>query len=702
MAHEFTHLIHLNEGGTIDGANIHMEDVWVDEGVAEYAIFIYDGMHTSNVDEFILAPQTPLVKKGNFPPPNYGASYLFIFYMLEHYGKPSIQLFLRNFVRDKANGIEGIDNALKGFGTNFLTVFLDWTIANYLDKTKQTDGTPFNEGKWGYFIDNDLDSTNDIKGLKEKLPVALTEKIGLGAPGIIRTNTLKPWGSDYYLLKGHQGSLNIGFDGSDGGQFKCGLIKLGSKVEPSAEYIFLDQRQAGNLVVHEYGRNDTYDSVMVIPTPIDYSPASAAIVSDVSGRASVLPLVSDPQNYIFSATFQDLKVAIFPNPIFENGLHVLVHADAPFTAPPLLQISYGLSIPGYLTMEAVDKKTYIANYTITKSAEGLLESSATTETGLNLSNRLKFSAIYYSADGPDLATSSFANLAIPTMAIKQKGLVVLSGAQGGVSLPGLTGVSLPVLVSIPTKQAAASLTLEIPVVAAGLASDGKLGLFEITPTGGKLVSMAGFNGKSASGQISRGGTFLLAVDTTPPIIGKSENPDSGEGTLIEVSDRGSGIDPGSLSASCEGRKLPVRYDEKAGLISVATRGLPAGSRELKILVSDLFGNWSEGKISARVPGTLIFGDLSLYPNPARQWVKFRAVFSGALANSLLVDFVVRDSSGDEVTSGTLSSKGNGVYETTWNLRNDSGKGVANGVYIFETQTSTEGSRKVQKKFAILR
>ena len=31
-----------------------------------------------------------------------------------------------------------------------------------------------------------------------------------------------------------------------------------------------------------------------------------------------------------------------------------------------------------------------------------------------------------------------------------------------------------------------------------------------------------------------------------------------------------------------------------------------------------------------------------------------------------------------------------------------GKGVANGVYILETQTSAEGSRKVRKKFAILR
>ena len=104
----------------------------------------------------------------------------------------------------------------------------------------------------------------------------------------------------------------------------------------------------------------------------------------------------------------------------------------------------------------------------------------------------------------------------------------------------------------------------------------------------------------------------------PLVIGKSENPDLGEGTLIEVSDRGSGIDSGSLSASCEGRKLPMRYDEKASLISVATQGLPAGSKELKILVSGLFGNWPEGKIFARVPRILIFGDLSLYPNSARQ------------------------------------------------------------------------------------
>jgi len=87
----------------------------------------------------------------------------------------------------------------------------------------------------------------------------------------------------------------------------------------------------------------------------------------------------------------------------------------------------------------------------------------------------------------------------------------------------------------------------------------------------------------------------------PLIIRKSENPDLDEGILIKVSDRGFGIDPGSLSALCEERKLPVRYDKKVGLISVATRGLPASSKELKILVSGLFGNWPEGKIPARVP-----------------------------------------------------------------------------------------------------
>jgi len=78
---------------------------------------------------------------------NYGAAFLWTFYMYEHYGGAQL---IWDLVHEQANGIEGYNKVLKDhhIKKTFDEIFQDWAIANYLDDTT------FADGIYGYY---DLD-----------------------------------------------------------------------------------------------------------------------------------------------------------------------------------------------------------------------------------------------------------------------------------------------------------------------------------------------------------------------------------------------------------------------------------------------------------------------------------------------------------------------------------------------------------------
>ncbi len=136
FAHEFEHLIHFDQDPD--------EESWVDEGLANLAIFLSGYGHSSGHIAYYMVyhPITSLTFWGGGLE-NYGASYLFQLYLYEKYGGAD---FVSALVREPANGIEGITKTLAalGYQDGFNEVFDSWTIANYLDDTRKADG------KYGY------------------------------------------------------------------------------------------------------------------------------------------------------------------------------------------------------------------------------------------------------------------------------------------------------------------------------------------------------------------------------------------------------------------------------------------------------------------------------------------------------------------------------------------------------------------------
>ena len=131
LAHELQHVVHWN--------NDPGEETWVNEGLSQLAesISLNNPHHNPYTTElFKRNASTSLVlwpHEIHDSGPNYGASFLFIKYLTDHYGTKSD---LKKFIQEPEDGINGINNYLKSFdhSSTFRTVFKDWIIANALDE----------------------------------------------------------------------------------------------------------------------------------------------------------------------------------------------------------------------------------------------------------------------------------------------------------------------------------------------------------------------------------------------------------------------------------------------------------------------------------------------------------------------------------------------------------------------------------------
>ncbi|MHA2182491.1 MAG: hypothetical protein ACXAAH_13810 [Promethearchaeota archaeon] len=144
FAHEFQHLVH-------DDADWN-EYSWVNEGCSTLAEYICGyGVPYGHIGEYFLYYwDTSLVLWGTSTfsgLSHYGVSFLWTYYMYEHYGGEGSTL-IWDIVHEQANGIAGWNNVidLHGIGKTFDEIFQDWSIANYIDDTSLGDGEYGYEG----------------------------------------------------------------------------------------------------------------------------------------------------------------------------------------------------------------------------------------------------------------------------------------------------------------------------------------------------------------------------------------------------------------------------------------------------------------------------------------------------------------------------------------------------------------------------
>lgn len=127
VAHEFQHLIHWKHSPN--------EETWIDEGCAEYAAFRCGYNLYQHINAFQKTPNISLTDWTQMSQTNllahYGAAFLFMLYLHDHYGGTQT---IAALVKNPLDGFLGITRTLQAQGTSraFSDIFADWKVANYL------------------------------------------------------------------------------------------------------------------------------------------------------------------------------------------------------------------------------------------------------------------------------------------------------------------------------------------------------------------------------------------------------------------------------------------------------------------------------------------------------------------------------------------------------------------------------------------
>lgn len=229
LAHEFEHLIHYNYDTD--------EAPWVDEGLAELAMWLYG--NPDDISQFNTTPDRQLTTfGGNWY--DYIKTYLFSLYFYERYGG---QASVQALVAEPLNSIAGYDKVLDdlAYVPNFEDVFSDWVVANYLDDPS------IGDGRFGYVGET----------LPPFSPFATFSSYPVGPNG----SNVQHWAADYVrYLNGT--ALHMTFDGSDNNKFAVRALLKDPVNATQVVNMTLNAGQAGTLPLPQLG--STHNEVVMV------------------------------------------------------------------------------------------------------------------------------------------------------------------------------------------------------------------------------------------------------------------------------------------------------------------------------------------------------------------------------------------------------------------------------------------------------
>lgn len=172
VAHELEHLIHNDHDAD--------EESFIDEGLAELAVFLNGFGHTSNTVWYLAFHRDSLTVWGS-QLEDYGGSYLFQLYLLENFGEQdSAGVWDNQWTRDLVEqDLDAIDGVEAQTGEEFNDLFDAWILANLVDD-------PSLDGAGGFPLgyDNiDVNPYNDPNFGPWSIRRAITDIYGAGTHG---------------------------------------------------------------------------------------------------------------------------------------------------------------------------------------------------------------------------------------------------------------------------------------------------------------------------------------------------------------------------------------------------------------------------------------------------------------------------------------------------------------------------------------
>ena len=290
LAHEFQHMITWYHKTKIKNIS---DDIWLNEARSEFASTAigYDDIYKrsnleARIENFQLDPIDSLIEWQN-KIYDYSSVNLFSQYLADRFGKN----IFKEMINNDEVGIKSINKALDSFGFTDITfndVFVDWTIANYLnDKSSKPTGI--------YSYKNENISFDNFH-----IPISNNFIIENDTAEVI-SDSIKDWSSEYFSFKINNSNndkltqIKISFNGQDDGNF-------------SVPYIILFEDKTKEI--NHSSINDVQDSIFSISNK--EKDIHSIIIIPISNNKST-GIGSNASSYTFSLKVENITLNTYEN-----------------------------------------------------------------------------------------------------------------------------------------------------------------------------------------------------------------------------------------------------------------------------------------------------------------------------------------------------------------------------------------------------
>ncbi len=276
-------------------------------------------------------------------------------------------------------------------------------------------------------------------------------------------------------------------------------------------------------------------------------------------------------------------------------------------------------------------------------------------------------ALFEGSDGPGVSRAKSAVGEIVQMSPVYR----IHGTRGHVTEPGLIRFLQPV--------------------------EGGVGVYRQEITGWVYVSDYAAEGTPV-GWVDAFGSYALFADRVGPQIPYPTASEDGTSLVFDATEAGSGIDPDRLELTVGGQAVTASYRPGVGIVW-SPRGTYDDVASVELVVEDFAGNatvW-EGDVDL---GTLISRPRELalhqnFPNPFNP----QTIIEFELPSDGHVRIDVYNLLGQQVRGLVAGPQGAGRHTVSWDARDDQGRLVAAGVYLYRL---TADSRVLIRKMLLLK
>ncbi len=699
LVHEMQHMINFSRHFALGALQ---EDRWIEEGLSGFAEYAYTSIVTGDgiglppsphLSKFLANPDLVLTNNSSFEWLNdsttlfrhYGASFLYCYYLQEKYGgstENDRKVFVQTLINNRDIGVTGLNSALAAKGATFVQSLKNWLLANHL---------------------NDTTIGNGFYGYVDKATRLGTEGNGIPIAGSFHTysaNSLSTVGGEgtaypnagkYHDISG-TGRFTLLFEGETS-KFTPFVGLIGNNKSMTVSDVSLSASNTGSIEI-DLSSNQR---AVIVPALIDIgAPSTAAYFYRFQAKNSKLVLYPVP-----NPAFFDDDYTLNKSERSFNFLIVVKSTSGALPSAPVVQVSFNniVSSPAMTAVDPANPTMYVGNYLLPSvSGEGVV----TATVGGDTSSFSFFQSSLKSNVGAKLTVKE-AEFSV-TSRLDTDSAYLFETAL--VDPPSeLKILSKPYNLLFSAKDSVEARLL-VDSVAYSVDNDSQIGFWTGRKTGTTWLK-ASRNERGFFSPITFEGTFALAADTVAPRI-HDAHVEEGEDkpTLIaRVTDGGSGINRDSIRVEVNSESVPYNFDPETGQITTDLSRLSKGQHRIVIEVKDLADNRGRAILDQTLQGPLMIVQTAAYPNPCRGTAHLAAILDGSGANdaSLEVEARIYDVANHKITSLPLNYKSNGTFIANWDTRNEDGKQVANGVYIFKVVVRRSGEElKSTGKLAILR